>query len=223
MRAIEACNARFVSEPLRRQTARCLYEGAHTVLIETRPNALMLYTDDPEDGKRVLAAQQTCDLFTTNDRAIVEYAKARFALGHCNPCYFVVYEKSEPPVTPHLLDLRPPDDRAMQLIRENYDLADEEELAIVRERGDLICGYADGALAGFIGRHLEGSLGMLFIFPEFRRRGFAEELEGAAIARCLGKGDIAYADIIMTNAASLALQKKLGFTVREDMQSFWVF
>ena len=80
----------------------------------------------------------------------------------------------------------------MRLIRSHYGLASDEELAIVRQRGDLLCGYLAGALAGFIGRHQEGSLGMLYVFPRFRRLGLAAELETQAIARCLAQGDLPY-------------------------------
>ena len=35
----------------------------------------------------------------------------------------------------------------------------------------------NGGLAGFIGIHTEGSIGLLFVLPEQRRKGYAEELE----------------------------------------------
>lgn len=222
MHPIDHPGAAFVREPLRRGVGELLYESGAAVLLRHRPGAFLLYCTDTAEGMRALAPIRACALLTTNDRDVALHAQARFSLSGRGECYFVVYEKATPPVVPKRLDIRPPDDEAMRLIRSHYDLASDEELAIVRQRGDLLCGYLDGTLAGFIGRHQEGSLGMLYVFPRFRRLGLAAELEARAIARCLAQGDLPYADIFTDNAASLALQRKLGFTVREDMRSYWV-
>ena len=224
MNPIDRPDAAFVREPMRKGIGQVLYQSDATVLLCHRPGAFMLYCTDTVEGLRALAPLRACTLLATNDRETALHAQARFDLSSRGECYFVVYEKATPPVVPKRLDIRPPDDEAMRLIRSHYDLASDEdnELAIVRQRGDLLCGYLAGTLAGFIGRHQEGSLGMLYVFPRFRRLGLAAELETQAIARCLAQGDLPYADIFTDNAASLALQRKLGFTVREDMRSYWV-
>lgn len=219
---LSAVGATFVREPLRRGVGTVLYGSGGSVLLRYRPDALMLYTVDAADARRALDGVAACALLTTNDRTVAEYARTRFSLTGYGDCHFVVYERRTPPAVPQRLEIRPPDVAAMRLIRENYALASDGELAAVRARGDLLCGYWKNEMAGFVGRHLEGSLGMLFVFPAFRRQGFAEELEARAVARCLAAGDTPYADIFSDNAASLALQKKLGFTVREDMRSYWV-
>ena len=36
--------------------------------------------------------------------------------------------------------------------------------------------FVDGQLAGFVGEHSEGSMGMLEIFPAYRRRGLGYSL-----------------------------------------------
>lgn len=220
---LAAPGASFAREPLRRGLGTLVYGSASSALVNYRPRAFMLYTTDAAEACRALDAAAPCAMLTVNDRAVAAYAMERFGLDTFNDCYFVVYERSEPPAVSARLDIRPPDDAAMRLIRDNYDLASDEEIALVRARGHLLCGYWQGALAGFIGRHRDGSLGMLYVFPAFRRQGFAEELEAEAVARCLAAGDTPYADVFTYNAASLALQRKLGFTVREDMRSYWVY
>ena len=69
-----------------------------------------------------------------------------------------------------------------------------------------------GRLAGFIGIHEEGAMGLLEVLPQFRRRGLAEALEAALIGRQLGKGALPYAQVRIGNTASEALQEKLGLT-----------
>ena len=47
--------------------------------------------------------------------------------------------------------------------------------------GVIFGAFVDGRLAGFVGEHHEGSMGMLEVVPEFRRRGIAQALEAALI------------------------------------------
>ena len=68
----------------------------------------------------------------------------------------------------------------------------------------------DGQLAGFIGIHEEGAMGLLEVLPAFRRRGLAETLEAALIQWQLERGFLPYAQVRIGNTASEALQRKLG-------------
>lgn len=81
---------------------------------------------------------------------------------------------------------------------------------------------ADGVLAGFIGTHPEGSMGMLHIFTEYRRRHLGFALEAEQIRRFLEQGIIPFCQIVDTNAASLALQKKLGMTFSDELV-YWLY
>lgn len=69
---------------------------------------------------------------------------------------------------------------------------------------------------GYIGQHPEGSMGLLYIFPEYRRHGYAEELERFQINEIVSQGRTPYAHIIEDNEKSLALQKKLGAIFADD-------
>lgn len=78
-----------------------------------------------------------------------------------------------------------------------------------------------GELAGFIGMHNEGSLGMLEVLPPFRRQGVAAALEADAVNRLLQKGFTPYAHIIEGNGASIQLQEKLGLCFARE-KVYWV-
>ena len=62
-------------------------------------------------------------------------------------------------------------------------------------------------------------MGMLEVLPQFRRRGLAEVLEAALIAQQLERGRFPYCHVRHGNAASEALQKKLGLTFKEYLYS----
>ena len=80
----------------------------------------------------------------------------------------------------------------------------------------------DGELAGFIGVHQEGCMGLLEILPQFRRRGIAEVLEAALIRRQLERGSWPYGHVIVGNHASDALQKKMGMTFDNRRLMYWL-
>ena len=81
--------------------------------------------------------------------------------------------------------------------------------------------FLNGILAGFIGTHHEGSMGMLEIFPEYRRLGLGYALESALIRRLMEQGAIPYCQVYEGNEASLRLQRKLGLTFSDEFV-YWL-
>ena len=65
-------------------------------------------------------------------------------------------------------------------------------------------------LAGIIGIHEEGSIGMLYVKPQYRHRKLATALETYAFNRALENGWIPYGQIIVGNEASMRLQESMG-------------
>ena len=70
---------------------------------------------------------------------------------------------------------------------------------------------------GFIGEHLEGSMGLLYIFPEYRRKGFGTVLETYLIAKTMEDGYIPFGQVEKDNLRSLSLQKKIGMTTSDNL------
>lgn len=98
-------------------------------------------------------------------------------------------------------------------VADNYKLEGEDYLRSLLERGQLVGGFLDDAMIGFAGRHAEGSIGLLEIFPPYRRRGFASVLEGHMINLELSLGHVPFGQVLTDNAPSLALQRSLGMTL----------
>ncbi len=115
-------------------------------------------------------------------------------------------------------DIRPLDRSYAKIVRDAYDGGDNDYTAdeiaeIMQTKGVL--GLFDGQLAGFIGRHGEGSMGMLTVLEKFRRRGYGEKLERAMINKVLSEGRMPFCDVYTDNLPSLKLQDKLGMTAAE--------
>ena len=77
-------------------------------------------------------------------------------------------------------------------------------------------------LAGFIGTHSEGSMGMLEVFPEHRRKGYGMMLESYLIRWHLERGWTPFGHVIDGNEASIRLQQKAGME-KGDLPAIWVF
>lgn len=80
----------------------------------------------------------------------------------------------------------------------------------------------DGRLAGFIGMHEAGSIGMLQVLPEFRRHGIGSRLLRFAVHRQLECGSIPYMHVVDGNTASIALQESIA-AVKCTAPALWVY
>lgn len=90
-----------------------------------------------------------------------------------------------------------------------YTEKDIEEL--MRTKG-VFGAISGGRLAGFIGRHGDGSMGLLEVFEPFKRKGIGSALERFMINYVMTFGRTPFCDVFADNAASLELQQKSGLT-----------
>ena len=89
---------------------------------------------------------------------------------------------------------------------------DKERMAEIMRSKGVFGAIADGKLAGFIGRHSDGSMGMLEVFDGFKHKGIGAALERFLINYVMTFGRTPVCDVYTDNAASIALQNKLGLT-----------
>lgn len=109
----------------------------------------------------------------------------------------------------------------LQLIAAHSD----EDVKYLAERIAAGCMWEireEGRLAGFIGMHEAGSIGMLQVLPEFRRKGIGARLLSFAVQRQLDRGSIPYMHVVDGNAASTALQRSIG-AVKCTAPALWVY
>ena len=152
----------------------------------------------------------------------VESVAGAFGLKKGVPCTQWVYGGSEPPRVP-AAEVRPITEEYLPLCAARYH-PEDDEASYLRERmeaGRLWGLFEGGQLAAFIGMHHEGSMGILEVLPEYRRRGLAMALEGWLIRWHLERGWTPFCHVYEDNPASHALQKKLGLTPAPE-QVVWL-
>ena len=177
---------------------------------------------DLEEARDILQRIPKDDAFVLRGCKGLRELGERFGFQGCNPCYQAVYEQKTPIQVKTNLTIRHPDPGDFAQVAESYDMADGEELRRDFDREDFLGAYLDGSFVGYVGLHGEGSMGLLHVFPAYRRKGYAEALYGTLINNQLQKGRIPFAQILEDNKASLALQRKLGFTISKDF-IYWMW
>ena len=119
-----------------------------------------------------------------------------------------------------LLSVRVADENDFSMLSANYDLISKEELKDLVMQGNILLGYDEDRLVGFIGQHHEGSMGLLYIFPEYRKKGYGSRLEQVMIKKIRKTGFIPYCHVITDNKASIRLQKGLGLVQTKNTVSW---
>ena len=163
----------------------------------------------PPGGGFLLAAHEECSVPLLKER----FGATLFLEGFS---YQAAFLGSQPLRLPDCgLTIRQLDVGDLPQVSAHYQLEGEDYLRSLLEQGQLFGGFLEGVMTGFAGRHKEGSIGLLEIFPPYRRRGFALALEGHMVNLELSLGHIPFGQVLTGNAPSLALQRSLGMTLSE--------
>lgn len=212
-------------EPLRRGSADLLYAGEDGVLLYDRPSgAHMLAADTPAALGKMLPLMAECENLVGHQLWCKDALADRFGLREEQICHQAAWLAPGPPAArPFGGTLRLLDKSWAPWVYARYSHAFGQvtymEEAIAR---GMLGAFVDGECAGFVGFHAEGAIGMLEVLPEYRRRGIGEALLRGITALALERGQYAFAQVFADNLPSLALQRKAGFTVSEEIL-FWLF
>lgn len=213
-----------LEELLRIGAGRELYRGAEgCILAEGEGEDSLTVFSDILDGETLLARLrdlrlQGVDLAAVKSEDALRALEREYGLTGNHPCTQWVYCLPEPPAYP-ACDIRPLTSEYAETAGKQY----HQNFDYVRERisaGKMWGLFEGGALAGFIGVHTEGAMGMLEIYPAYRRRGYGYALGAFLIGRQMRSGATPYCHVIDGNDASLGLQKKLGMQ-KADLPSIW--
>lgn len=161
----------------------------------------------PNEGDSLLAAHEAFYLPKLKERFGLD-----FFLGGAS--FQAAYLGGSPcPIPENTLTIRQLTVDDLPQVADNYKLEGEDYLRSLLEHGQLFGGFLNDTMVGFAGRHAEGSIGLLEIFPAYRRCGFASVLEGHMINQELALNRVPFGQVLTDNAPSLALQRALGMTL----------
>lgn len=209
-------------EPIRRNTADILYADIDGVLIkETISNAYMISVVNIEKGKELLDNIKDCNLILAHQKLLVDYIVDKFKLKKVQECFQFVYMNKTMLKVNEELEIKKMEPYQKDIILENYKELSSYEVNELLNLGNIFGGYKDGTLIGFIGNHLEGGIGLLEVFPLFRRKGYGTILESFIVNQMLEDGLVPYGQVFSDNHKSISLQKNLGFNISEE-KLYWV-
>ncbi|SCH02613.1 GNAT family N-acetyltransferase [Romboutsia sp. 1001713B170207_170306_H8] len=208
---------------LKRNTANILKaEEDGVLLFDEVSNAYMLSAENTEKIFECLKGLENCYLFYVTDNCFVKYLQKLYNLDEILICKQFIYEDEHIVDYDKNLDIREPSSLDMDIIKKNYDKITDEELEEINKLHNLYVGYDKSKnMVGFIGSHLEGSMGILEVFPQYRRNGYASELERFMINDFIRKGMIPFCQVEVNNEKSIRLQRKLGLKESEKVV-YWL-
>lgn len=206
---------------LGREDCEVLYSEDDGVMLKTGKHFYRVSTDTEETLRSLcgfITEEKDYDILAHQFRFVsaIYEEKGLFELLPCRQAVYNGKRLPEPEIPG--IEFKPLTMEQLQFVVENYD-SSEEYIKSRIETGML--GAFDGEqCVGFIGRHGEGSVGLLKVMPTHRRRGIGEGLEARMVNRVIDEGRIPYDHVVIGNEASMSLQKKLGMEFAKNMVVF---
>ncbi len=201
----------YMIDNLQRGVAEILYAAGDQV-IASNPGAgvIELCCDSTEAGRELLThLPEDWHLILHNFEPLNEILTKEYGMEVHASCYQSVYTQRVSLPVAHK-DIRRFPMEALPYAVENYENGDENYLRQRIQKGELFAAYVDGEIAGFAGMHDDGSLGILYVDPKFRRLKLGSSLASYLVNKALERGGIPYAHIRENNIASLKMQEKMG-------------
>ena len=211
-------------ELLRRGNAELLYFEKDGVLLRDKNSGVyMLTVTDAENGERILSyIKEQPECFISHQEFMNDVIGKTFGLKKETECVQWVYTRKEPLPIKRGTDIRKLDLNYVSKIVEHYHTLCDEEYVKERIKCGAVYGiFEEDTLAGFIGMHKEGSIGMLEVFEEYRNKGYAKALEAFYINLHLKQGFTPYGQVISDNKISSKLQESLNLYAAKE-KLYWL-
>ena len=223
--------------------------GDSILLEDANSGVLFHYADDPKSGEELLqlyGEQRTAAVqqygsksrkqevyLILHQQEMVSFAKEILGVEEIMSCYQKVYTRKESlPITGlYRLDGQPAESG---LFIRNLGQAEEKAVLSIYtgvdgasyvkkclDHGNMYGAFFGDELAGIMGIHEDGSLGMLQVKPSFQGRKVAKALETYLINLVLSWGWIPYGQVEEDNEISWRLQESLGLYTSKD-KIYWM-
>ena len=211
-------------ETLRRGMGRVLFADDGGVAVLNGGYTYMISAESDESLKKICATIKRPEQIAMHQERFVPLLQELYAYKYkmeCLQCAYLSDEKLEEKL-PQGIELRELTMAELNFVVEHYDHPTDAPYIAERIEAGMIGAFCESECAGFIGTHSEGTMGILEILPDYRRRGIAYTLEAAMINRIISKGCVPLAHIVTTNKASMLLQEKLGLSF-SDKTITWLY
>lgn len=210
---------------MQRGTAEVIAENDKGVLLyEQISHAYMLSAADKQTALILIENIKQPHLMIVHQDFAVDIAVKCLGLRLIMQCFQTRWPYQHPPIIPanpafsfHKLEMERAEEAAGIY---SHDL-DVEYIRGRVNAGEMFGAYSQGELAGFIGIHEEGSMGMLEVLPSFRRQGVGSLLVARLCAYQLSRGLIPFSQFTAGNIASDQLHRSMGFNISED-SVYWL-
>ena len=217
-----------MTELIARGQARLVFAEGKNICLQDKVSGAYFHTaEDIKAGCRMLEilhgdAGEESGLLVLHQEFMTEPTEKYLGFRTAMTCNQIVYTKHEKlPVTGlYRMDGKPAENGVVirpltmehldAVVRDYNTISDEAYVTDRIKKGALFGAFVDGQLAGFIGMHAEGGIGMLFVSPEYRRRRIGMALETYMINLGLERGERPYGQVEIGNDASKGLQEALG-------------
>ncbi|MDS0526624.1 GNAT family N-acetyltransferase [Clostridium sp. SHJSY1] len=214
-------------ECIRRGNVDILFASLEGVLIQDKYSGIYMIS-----AKKLKIAIKMIELIPYETKMVIAHQdfylqiiKDRINANSNISCYYSVWtNKSLIEVPKGVIKIQRLTKKNLDIVVNNYSSIDLVEKEYIEERiesGNMLGAFINDNLCGFIGTHEEGSIGILEVLKEYRRKGIGAILQAEATNRALKEGRIPYGEIIDGNEKSLRLQKKLGFEICKD-KIYWL-
>ncbi len=210
----------------RGQAEYILFEEECVCLRDVRSGAYFFTAKERESGERCLQKlKESCgkiELLVLHQEEMIEPAQRLFELKTSLKCLQAVYTRKEKlPITGlYRLDAET-EENGMQIRRLDvswldmvcahyHTMVDRDYVEERLKKGAMYGAFFGEELAGFIGTHQEGSIGLLMVLEPYRRKNVAKALETYLINLQLEQGFTPFGQIVEDNEVSIHLQESLG-------------
>ncbi|HIV98868.1 MAG TPA: GNAT family N-acetyltransferase [Candidatus Ornithospirochaeta avicola] len=205
---------------IKEKSGEILHFSSYGVIVRHRENTLYVLPFDDSTALFSYIDEKT-SLFSVRGDVFAKKMLSHFSLEMSEPCYFYIYRGERKGVDETLFYPVPLSDAALVSSQYRHH-SDLESIKRAINENRIFGLYENSELVAFSGFHEEGSMGMLEVFPSYRRKGYGMMMEEYVINRAMELGRVPFCDVYISNEASIALQEKL-FLERAESLHWWMW
>ena len=204
-----------ILEILRRQTGRVLYaENGDFLIYDTASGGNYMNASTIEAARHMLDLVTDGNLFCIRQKEYSAIIEKKFPVKYRLKVSQAYYAENTPITLPEIpFEIKRLDHTHIPFLKENYKEVQTQGYIEGRVSEGMFGIFDENRIAGFIGKHEEGSMGLLHIMPSHRRMNLGVALLAFMVNRTLELGEYPYSQVSLGNDASLSLHKKLGFRI----------